>query len=647
MHYEYLPRIDSPADLRRLRRDELPFVVAELRDYLVSVVSQVGGHLASSLGAVELTVALHYMFNTPDDKIVWDVGHQAYGHKIITGRRDRFPTIRQYGGLSGFPVRDESPYDTFNVAHACTAISGALGMAVARDLKGEDFHVVAVVGDAGLTGGVALEGINNLGTLGKKVLVILNDNEMSISPNVGAIAGYLNRIVHGQTYHRLTIEVEKMMLSVPRLGPRLLRLSKDLVDSFKTLLIPGMVFEELGFDYEGPVNGHNMDELLAVLERVKHNPEPTLLHVVTQKGKGYPHAERLPMKYHGVTRFDVSTGAFHKAPVQAPSYTSVFGKAMCELAEKDRRVVAITAAMCEGTGLDDFAKRFPNRFFDVGIAEQHAINFAAGLACEGMRPVAAIYSTFLQRAYDQLYHELCLMRLPVTLALDRAGIVGADGPTHHGLYDLVYLAALPGMVVMAPKDENELRQMLATALSLNGPAALRYPRGNGIGVSLEPGFKLLEVGKAEILRDGGDLAILALGSMVYPCLEAASKLEALGIHAAVINARFMKPLDAELISILASEKQFLVTAEEGTESGGFGAQVAALLQDRRIPASVLRIAVPDRIIPHGAPNLLHAKYGLDVDGIVNRISNYVNGYPAHPELKHGPSMLRFGHLENE
>src|SRR5579885_2486274 len=433
MEYQYLTRIDSPADLKKLPREALPQVAAELRDYLISVVSKVGGHLASSLGAVELTLALHYTFDAPRDKIVWDVGHQAYGHKTLTGRRDRFPTLRQYGGISGFPVRDESPYDAFNVAHACTSISAALGMCVARDLAREDNYVVAVIGDAGLTGGLALEGLNQAGHLKRKLLVILNDNEMSIAPNVGAIAGYLNRIVHGQSYHRLTHEAEKMILSVPRIGPRLLRISRDLLDSAKTLLIPGMVFEELGFEYVGPVNGHSIDELLDVLAKVKDNPGPTLLHVVTQKGKGYPHAEKLPMKYHGVTQFDVSTGAFQKAPAKAPSYTSVFGKAICELAEKDPRIVAITAAMCEGTGLDEFSKKFPKRFFDVGIAEQHAVDFAAGLACEGMRPVAAIYSTFLQRAYDQLAHDICLMHLPVTLALDRAGIVGADGPTHHGL----------------------------------------------------------------------------------------------------------------------------------------------------------------------------------------------------------------------
>jgi 1-deoxy-D-xylulose-5-phosphate synthase len=639
MDYRYLTHIDSPADLKKVPRADLPIVAEELRDYMLSVIAKIGGHLASSLGAVELTIALHYLFDTPKDKIVWDVGHQAYGHKILTGRRDRFPTIRQYGGISGFPVRDESPYDTFNVAHAGTAISGALGMAVARDLKGEDFNVVAIVGDAGLTSGLALEGINNLGTLKKKVLVILNDNKMSISPNVGALAGYLNRIVHGQAYNRLREEVEKLIRSVPRLGPRLLKVSQDLVESAKSMLIPGLVFEELGFEYIGPINGNNLEDVLNVLAKAKERPGPVMVHIVTQKGKGYPIAEQLPVKYHGVTPFDFSTGAFHKGPVAAPSYTSVFGKAMCEIAEKDPRVVGITAAMGEGTGLDEFSKRFPDRFYDVGIAEQHAVTFATGLACEGMRPVCAIYSTFLQRAFDSVMHDTCLMRAPVTFALDRGGLVGADGPTHHGLYDLVYLPALPGIVVMAPKDENELRHMLYTSINLNGPAAVRFPRGNGMGVPMDKELKSLEIGKAEILREGSDVGILALGSMVYPCLEAATRLEALGIHATVINARFMKPLDEELICCLATEKQFLVTAEEGTEAGGFGSAVATLLQDKKIPASILRIAVPDRIIPHGAPALLHAKYGLDVDGIFEKIKNFAHEFPVRPELRYR-SLLR-------
>jgi len=625
MDYQFLNRIDSPADLKKVARADLPRVAEELRDYMITTVSKVGGHLASSLGAVELTLALHYTFDAPADKIVWDVGHQAYGHKIITGRRDRFPTLRQYGGISGFPVRDESPYDAFNVAHACTSISAAVGMCTARDLAGRDNYVVAVIGDAGLTGGVGLEGMNHAGHIKPKMMVILNDNEMSISPNVGAIAGYLNRIVKGQAYQRVRDEIEQLITSVPKVGQRLFRLTRQWVDAIKGLILPGMVFEELGFEYVGPLNGHSLDTLLDTLNKYKDHDGPVLLHVVTRKGKGYAQAEELPTKYHGVTAFDISTGAFVKAPASAPSYTSVFGSAMCELAERDPRVVAITAAMTEGTGLNEFAARFPRRFFDVGIAEQHAVTFAAGLACEGLRPVAAIYSTFLQRAYDQVIHDVCLMNLPVTFALDRAGIVGADGPTHNGLYDLAYLAAAPNMTVMAPKDENELRHMMLTAVEHGAPIAVRYPRGNGVGAEREPARKL-EIGRAEILREGSDGAILALGSMVYPCLEAAARLAQEGLSLTVINARFVKPLDEELIACLASEKPFLVTAEEGTLAGGFGALVAALLADRRIPVAQLRIGVPDRIVPHGAPALLHAKYGLDTDGIVER----VRAFAAHP-----------------
>ncbi len=619
MDYRYLPHINSPADLRQLQRNELPAVAAELRDYMIATVAKVGGHLGSSLGAVELTLALHYSLQAPRDKIVWDVGHQAYGHKILTGRRDRFPTLRQYGGISGFPVRDESPYDTFNVAHACTSISAALGMCVARDLAQEDYHVAAVIGDAGLTGGLALEGLNHAGHLKRRMMVILNDNEMSIAPNVGAIAGYLNRIVHGQAYLRVKEEIEQMVAAVPRLGPRLVRLARDLVDAAKTLIIPGLVFEELGYEYIGPVNGHNIDALLDALDKAKRHDGPVLLHVVTRKGKGYPLAERLPSKYHGVTAFDVSTGAFQKAPAQPPSYTSVFGQTMCQLAERDERIIAITAAMPDGTGLTEFGKQFPGRFYDVGIAEQHAVTFSAGLATQGLRPVAAIYSTFLQRAYDQIIHDVCLMNLPVTFALDRGGIVGADGPTHNGLYDLAYLTAAPNMTVMAPKDENELRHMLYTATQHGAPIALRYPRGAGQGVALDGELRRLEIGRAEILREGPDGAILALGSMVPPCLAAAERLAQEGLSLTVINARFAKPLDEELITVLAAEKPFLVTAEEGTLAGGFGALVGALLHDRRIPVSILRIGVPDRIIPHGSPQLLHAKYGLDADGVAEKI----------------------------
>jgi 1-deoxy-D-xylulose-5-phosphate synthase len=444
---------------------------------------------------------------------------------------------------------------------------------------------------------------------------------MSISPNVGAISGYLHRIARGQAYQRVRDEIEQLISAVPRIGPRLFRLTRQWVDAIKGLILPGLVFEELGFEYVGPINGHHLETLLDTINQYKDHDGPVLLHVVTRKGKGYAQAEQLPMKYHGVTAFDVSTGAFAKAPASAPSFTSVFGQALCERAAADERVVAITAAMTEGTGLGEFATRFPKRFFDVGIAEQHAVTFAAGLACEGYRPVAAIYSTFLQRAYDQVIHDVCLMNLPVVFALDRGGIVGADGPTHHGLYDIPYLTAAPNMTVMAPKDENELRHMLYTALEHGAPIAFRYPRGNGIGAPVEPP-RQLEIGRAEILRDGADGAILALGSMVYPCLEAAQKLAQEGLSLAVINARFAKPLDQELIACLAAEKPFLVTAEEGTLAGGFGSLVAALVQDLRIPVSLLRIGVPDRIIPHGSPALLHAKYGLDCDGICQRIREF-------------------------
>ena len=633
MDYRFLNQINSPADLKRIPREDLPRVAEELRDYMITTVAKVGGHLASSLGTVELTIALHYLFDAPADKIVWDVGHQAYGHKILTGRRDRFPTLRQYGGISGFPVREESPYDAFNVAHACTSISAALGMCAARDLAGGSNYVIAVIGDAGLTGGVGLEGLNQAGHLKPKLLVILNDNEMSISPNVGALSGYLNRIAHGQAYQRVRDEIEQLITAVPRIGKRLFRITQQLVDAVKSLILPGLVFEELGFDYVGPINGHNFDALFEALQKVKDHPGPVLLHVVTRKGKGYAQAEQLPMKYHGVTAFDISTGAFVKAPASAPSYTSVFGRAMCARAEHDPRVVAITAAMTEGTGLSEFATRFPRRFYDVGIAEQHAVTFAAGLACEGLRPVAAIYSTFLQRAYDQVIHDVCLMNLPVTFALDRGGIVGADGPTHHGLYDLAYLLAAPNMTVMAPKDENELCHMLYTSLEHGAPIAFRYPRGNGMGVPMDAEPRRLEIGRAEILRDGGDGVILALGSMVYPCLEAAERLAQQGLSLAVINARFAKPLDEELIACVAAEKPFLITAEEGTLQGGFGAQVAALVQDRRIPVSILRIGVPDRIIPHGSPALLHAKYGLDCDGICQRILAFVASVHDRPGVR--------------
>lgn len=645
MDFSLLSKVDSPADIKKLDRQQLGQLADELRSFMIHTISKTGGHLASSLGTVELTVALHYVFNAPEDQLVWDVGHQAYGHKILTGRRDQFHTLRQYEGISGFPRREESVYDAFNVAHASTSISAALGMAVARDLAKRDFHVVAIIGDGGLTGGIALEGINQAGHLQKKLLIILNDNEMSISPNVGAISGYLNRIVTGQVYNRFKKEVESMLLSVPHIGKRLVKIAKDMVDAMKTFMVPGLLFHELGFDYVGPINGHHLDTLVDTLEKLKQNPAPTILHIVTKKGKGWSVAESAPIKYHGPTAYDPQTGVFYPTPPAPPSYTSVFGKTMIKLAQQDPKIVAITAAMLEGTGLVQFSKEFPDRCFDVGIAEQHGVTFAAGLATQGFKPVAAIYSTFLQRAYDQVIHDVCLMDLPVTFAIDRAGIVGADGPTHNGLYDIAYLRAVPNMTVMAPKDENELQHMIYTAVQTGRPAAVRYPRGNGIGVKMDERFRMLEIGKAEILQDGEDCVILALGTLVHPCLKAAEKLAVDGISASVVNARFVKPLDEELISCLATEKSFLITVEEAALMGGFGSAVMELLEARSLQGcKMLRIGVPDRLIPHGSPSLLHAKYGIDADGIYEKIRTFIqdhyspkSGRPRKAGLKTTPA----------
>jgi 1-deoxy-D-xylulose-5-phosphate synthase len=624
-NFPLLAKVNSPADLKKLGRHQLGQLADELRAFIIQTISKTGGHLASSLGVVELTVALHYVFDAPEDLLVWDVGHQAYGHKILTGRRDQFHTLRQYGGISGFPRREESIYDTFNVAHASTSISAALGMAVARDLQAKNQHIVAIIGDGGLTGGIALEGINQAGHLQRRLLIILNDNEMSISPNVGAIAGYLNRIVTGQVYNRFKKEVESMILSVPRIGPRLLKITKETVDAMKTFMVPGLLFHELGFDYIGPINGHHIDTLVDTLTKIKDNVTPTILHVVTKKGKGWSVAESAPIKYHGPSAYDPQTGVFHPSPPAPPTYTSVFGKAMIQLAKANPKIVAITAAMVEGTGLVQFQKELPDRCFDVGIAEQHAVTFAAGLATQGFRPVAAIYSTFLQRAYDQVIHDVCLMDLPVTFAIDRAGIVGADGPTHNGLYDLAYLRAVPNMIVMSPKDENELQHMLYTSLETPHPCAVRYPRANGVGVELDEQFRLLEIGKGELLEDGEDCAIIAIGSMVYPSLKAAEKLAAEGISATVVNARFIKPLDEELISCLAQEKPSLITVEEAALMGGFGSAVMELLETLHVQGSkLLRIGIPDRLVPHGSPSLLHAKYGIDADGIYEKIKAFIH-----------------------
>jgi 1-deoxy-D-xylulose-5-phosphate synthase len=625
--YPLLSKIESPDDIRKLEVGQLEQVVEELRRYMIQAVSKTGGHLASSLGVAELTVALHYVYNTPKDLIVWDVGHQAYGHKILTGRRDRFSTLRQYEGLSGFPKREESPYDTFNVGHASTSISAALGMAVARDLSGKDYNVVAVIGDGGLTGGMAMEGLNQAGYLQRKMLIILNDNEMSISPNVGAWAGYFNRIVTGQVYQRFRKEVDNMLKAVPRIGPRLAKTTHNIVEALKTFMVPGMLFHELGFDYIGPINGHEIEPLVETLRSVKQSNVPTILHVITKKGKGWTVAESSPIKYHGPSAFDPETGEFNPTPPAPASYTSVFGKTLVKLGKMYPNLVAVTAAMLEGTGLTTFQKEFPSRCFDVGIAEQHAVTFAAGMATQGMKAVAAIYSTFLQRAYDQVIHDVCLMDLPVVFAMDRGGIVGADGATHNGLYDIAFLRTVPNMICMSPKDENELQHMFFTALNTPHPTSIRYPRGNGQGVKMDEQFRQLEIGKAELLRDGSDCAIIALGTMVHPALKAAEKLAADGIAASVINARFIKPLDVELLSCLAHDKPFLITIEEAALDGGFGSAVLEMLEAHNLlGCKVLRIGVPDQLVEQASPTLLHAKYGLDADGIYRKIKSFIQSH---------------------
>ncbi len=615
-----LEGIDTPADLRRLPEDALPEVAEELRTFLLQSVSQSGGHLASGLGAVELTLALHYVFDTPRDLLVWDVGHQCYPHKVITGRRERFHTLRTYGGISGFLKRDESEYDTFNAGHASTSISAALGMAVARDLADEDYRVVAIIGDGGLTGGMAMEGLNQAGYLGRKLMIILNDNEMSISPNVGALAGYLNRIIHGQPYRRLKDDVEHVLRAIPRVGEPMLRVAKSVEHMAKQLLVPGILFEELGFKYVGPINGHSIPQLLATLRQWKDHNHPVLVHAVTRKGKGYEPAEADPVFWHGATPFSVETGEVAKKKGGPPSYTKVFADTLIELAREDERIVAITAAMPEGTGLDAFAQVFPDRCFDVGICEQHAVTFAAGLATRGLRPVVAIYSTFLQRAFDQLFHDVCAMHLPVVFALDRGGLVGADGPTHHGVFDLGYLRILPDMVVMAPKDEEELRHMLATALALDRPAALRYPRGSGVGAAREGAPRALAVGKAEVMREGEDGLLWAIGTLAREAHAAAAQLAAQdGADLTVVNARFVKPLDVDLLAAQVRPGSRVMTVEENALAGGFGAAVMEAVEQLGVEnVRFERLGVPDELQPHGSQEILRARLDLDVAGIVRR-----------------------------
>ena len=607
---QLLERINEPHALKSCTLDELSQLARELRRYIIDTVSQTGGHLAPSLGTVELTLALHRAFDCPEDKIVWDVGHQAYAHKILTGRREAFAGLRQKGGITGFPKREESVYDAFGTGHSSTSISAALGMAAARDIAGEQYRIAAVIGDGALTGGEAFEGLNNAGTLGKDIIVILNDNGMSIAPNVGAMSEYLSRFRVAPGYHRAKQDIKNFLKSIPHIGERVYRTAEHIKDGVRSALVPGGLFTDMGFHYIGPLDGHNIALLLDVFEQAKQLKGPLLIHVETCKGKGYAPAEKAPDKFHGIGKFDVADGTALKKAGAKPTYTSVFSKALLEAAEEDADVVAITAAMPDGTGLRAFSEKYPTRFFDVGIAEQHATTFAAGLAAAGRKPVLALYSTFAQRAYDQILHDVCLQNLHVVFALDRAGFVGEDGATHHGVFDYSYLRHLPNMKVLAPKDENELGRMLKTALSLEGPVALRYPRGEGLGAALEEPFNPLESLAAEVLEEEGEIALLAVGSMVDAAQKTAKLLKEEGLSAAVINMRTVKPLDEELLHRMAHEKKMLVTMEENALAGGFGSAVLEALADAGLLVPVVRFGIGDAFIEQGKPQELLEMAGL-------------------------------------
>ncbi len=620
-----LDQIESPFDVKKLDLEELERLCRELREEILSTVSRNGGHLASNLGVIELTVALHYVFDLPRDKVIWDVGHQSYAHKILTGRKDRFYTLRQYEGISGFPKRDESPYDAFDSGHSGTSISSALGMAEARRLKGEEGKMIALIGDGSMTAGLAFEGLNQSGHIDQDLIVILNDNEMSISPNVGALSSYLNRLMTGQFVNRFREDIKAFLETLPRIGKSALRFAKQAEESLKGLLMPGLLFEELGMKYIGPIDGHRLDYLIETFQNVKKLKGPILIHVITKKGKGYPPAETNPAQYHSVPPFDIETGEPKQGSIaNPPTYTQVFGETLCQLARENERLIAITAAMQSGTGLERFSTEFPDRFYDIGIAEQHAVTFAAGLALEGMKPVVAIYSTFLQRAYDQILQDVGLQNLPVVFALDRGGIVGEDGPTHQGVFDFSYLRHIPNLIIMVPKDEDELQHMMKTAMECPSPAAFRYPRGKGEGVKRNPVLRSIEIGKGEVLREGKDMLILAIGTTVYPSIRAAERLDASGIHAAVINARFLKPLDGDLIGEWVRKIGKILTVEENVLQGGFGSAVLELLQEKGLSSvHVKRLGIPDLFVEHGPPSLLRAKYGIDEAGIYRAVKEMV------------------------
>lgn len=619
-----LDKIDSPKQLKQLSLIQLNKLAGEIRELIIRTIAENGGHLAPSLGVVELTLALHTVFDCPEDKFIWDVGHQSYVHKILTGRRDVFSTIRTQGGLSGFPKRSESPYDSFGTGHSSTSISAALGMAIARDLSKKNNYVVAVIGDGSMTGGQAFEALNHAGDLGKHLIVILNDNEMSIDKNVGALSEYLSTMRTAPTYNKVKHDLEFLLKKIPTIGESVAKVVERLKDSLRFLLVPGELFEELGFKYVGPIDGHNIELMREVLEKAKTMQGPILIHTLTRKGKGYLPAECESDKFHGVGPFCIETGEIIKKTTNKPTYTSVFSKVLIELAEENKNIVAITAAMPEGTGLKKFGEIYPDRFLDVGIAEQHAVTVAAGLACEGKQPIVALYSTFAQRAYDQILHDVCLQKLPVVFALDRAGIVGEDGPTHHGVFDYSYLRHIPNLTIMAPKDENELKDMLATAFSLRTPVVIRYPRGNGLGVEVKTEYQHIPVGMSEEISIGSDVMFLAVGAMVDSCVEAVNLLKEKNVSAGVINARFIKPLDERMIEILAKTVKYIVTIEDNMLAGGFGSAVLEALNEREFcDTKVLRLGYPDKFIEQGKRENLLELYKLTPAHIAARTYAFI------------------------
>jgi 1-deoxy-D-xylulose-5-phosphate synthase len=613
---QFLDKVNYPDDIRKMDIQGLSGLARDIRNLIIDVVSKHGGHLASSLGAVELTLAIHYVFHAPNDRIVWDVGHQAYAHKIITGRKERFHTLRQKGGISGFPKREESPYDVFNVGHSGTSISAATGMMEASCLRNEDRKIVVVIGDGSMTSGMAYEALNWAGDRKKNIIIILNDNEMSISPNVGALSSYLNCVMTGHRAMALRNDIKNLFKQIPGIGQQMIRFTRQLEESVKALVVPGALFEDFGYTYVGPLEGHRLDHLIRNLENVKSLNGPVLVHVITKKGKGYRFAEEKPLLFHGIGPFNIETGKPAGGEDYPITYSRMFGNTAVKLAAENRSVIAITAAMCEGTGLDGFAKAYPDRFFDVGIAEQHGVTLAAGFAVEGLKPIVAIYSSFLQRAYDQILHDVCLQKLPVTFALDRGGFVGDDGPTHHGVFDYSYLRSIPNLIVMAPKDENELQHMLRTAVDCGGPASVRYPRGRGAGIPIDETPHALDIGRAEILTEGDDVAIFAIGSMVYPSLNAARVLLDEGIRVRVINARFVKPLDTELLRETAAAIKKILTVEENVLMGGFGSAVLEQLEALDIHDVVVkRLGIRDEFVEHATQAELRRMHGIDEEGI--------------------------------